>query len=229
MGRIGSAAELLIERPQSLGEEIANSVSHGVALLATVFAVPFLMEAAGNLAPASFVGTVVFAATMVLLYLASTLYHALPPGPTKRLFWKLDHGAIYLFIAGSYTPFALGVLGGPWGWSLFALVWTLAILGVMMKAFDKIKHPWISTGLYFVMGWMILVAAGPLVERVPWAGLELLIGGGIAYTLGVVFFLIDNRVRYAHAVWHAFVVIGTGCHFFAVLGYAAPVASQIVV
>jgi len=211
----------MIERPQSLGEEIANSVSHGVALLAAVAAVPFLIASTRPLSAASFAGALVFAATMVLLYLTSTLYHALPAGRAKGVFLKLDHGAIYLFIAGSYTPFALGALGGPWGWTLFGLVWSLAALGVTLKAFNRLSHPWLSTGLYLVMGWLVLIAAVPLVERVPAPGVTLLVAGGLAYTTGVVFFLLDSRLRYAHAVWHGFVVAGTGCHFFAVLGYAA--------
>ncbi len=208
-------------RPQSLGEEIANSVSHGVALLAAIAGVPYLMASARQLSVASFVGTVVFAATMVLLYLTSTLYHALPQGRAKRIFLKLDYGAIYLFIAGSYTPFALGALGGPWGWTLFGLVWSLAAVGVTLKAFDRLSHPWFSTGLYLVMGWLVLIAAVPLVEKVPLPGLIWLVAGGLAYTLGVIFFVLDSRVRYAHAVWHGFVVAGTSCHFFAVLDYAA--------
>ena len=210
----------MTERPQSLGEEIANSVSHGVALLAAIAAVPFLIDSARHLGAASLVGAAVFAATMVLLYLTSTLYHALSAGRAKRVFLKLDHGAIYLFIAGSYTPFALGALGGPWGWTLFGLVWSLAALGVTLKAFDRLSHPWLSTGLYLVMGWLVLIAAVPLIERVPEPGLSLLVAGGLAYTAGIVFFLLDSRLRYAHAVWHGFVVAGTGCHFFAVLGYA---------
>lgn len=208
-------------RPQSLGEEIANSVSHGVALLAAIAGVPYLMASARQLSVASFVGTVVFAATMVLLYLTSTLYHALPQGRAKRIFLKLDYGAIYLFIAGSYTPFALGALGGPWGWTLFGLVWSLAAVGVTLKAFDRLSHPWFSTGLYLVMGWLVLIAAVPLVERVPLPGLIWLVAGGLAYTLGVIFFVLDSRLRYAHVVWHGFVVTGTSCHFFAVLDYAA--------
>ncbi len=211
----------MIERPQSLGEEIANSVSHGVALLGAIVAVPFLIAAARHLGAANVVGAAVFAATMVLLYLTSTLYHALPPGRAKRVFVKLDHGAIYVFIAGTYTPFALGALGGPWGWTLFGLVWSLAAVGVTLKAFDRLSHPWLSTGLYLVMGWLVLIAAVPLVEHVALPGVELLVAGGLAYTAGVVFFVLDSRLRYAHAVWHSFVVAGTGCHFFAVLGYAA--------
>lgn len=211
----------MTERPQTLGEEIANSVSHGVALLAAIAAAPFLLVSASQLHAASLVGAAVFAATMVLLYLTSTLYHALPAGRAKRVFLKLDHGAIYLFIAGSYTPFALGALSGPWGWALFGLVWALAAIGITLKAFDRLSHPWLSTGLYLVMGWLVLVAAVPLAQRVPVAGIALLVAGGVAYTAGVVFFMLDSRVRYAHAVWHGFVAAGTGCHFFAVLGYAA--------
>jgi hemolysin III len=211
----------MVQRPQSLGEEIANSVSHGVALLAAIVAVPFLIAAVRNLGVANIVGAGVFAATMVLLYLVSTLYHALPPGRAKRVFLKLDHGAIYVFIAGSYTPFTLGVLGGAWGWTLFGLVWSLAVLGVTLKAFDRLSHPWLSTGLYLVMGWLVLIACVPLVERVPQPGVALLVAGGLAYTLGIVFFMLDSRLRYAHAVWHGFVVAGTAFHFFAVLSYAA--------
>ena len=212
----------MTDRIQTLGEEIANSISHGLALLAALVAAPFLVVAAKHLPTASLVGSIVFVVTMVLLYSASTIYHALPyGGRAKRIFLKLDHGAIYLFIAGSYTPFALGALGGPWGWTLFGVVWSLAVMGVLLKAFNRLSHPWLSTGLYLLMGWLVLVAAVPLVERVPLTGVMLLVAGGLAYTLGVVFFVLDNRVRYAHAVWHAFVVAGSGFHFFAVLGYAA--------
>ncbi len=209
------------ERPQTLGEEIANSVSHGVALLAALVGAPLLLVSASRFSAPHIVGAAVFAATMVLLYFTSTLYHALPAGRAKRVFLKLDHGAIYLFIAGSYTPFALGALGGPWGWTLFGLVWAMAALGITLKAFDRLTHPWLSTGLYLAMGWIVLIAAVPLVERVATPGLVLLVAGGLAYTVGVVFFLLDSKLRYAHAVWHAFVAVGTGLHFFAVLDYAA--------
>lgn len=209
------------ERPQTLGEEIANSVSHGLTLVAALVATPILLVAVSPQSAANIVGAAVFAATMVLLYFTSTLYHALPQGRAKRVFMKLDHGAIYLFIAGSYTPFALGVMGGPWGWTLFGLVWAMAVMGIALKAFDRLSHPWLSTGLYLAMGWLVLIAAVPLVERVPSAGLTLLVAGGAAYTAGVVFFMLDSRVRYAHAIWHLFVAAGTALHYFAVLGYAA--------
>lgn len=209
------------KRPQSLGEEIANSVSHGVALVAAVVSAPFLVMSARHQSVASFIGTMVFATTMVMLYLASTLYHAMPTGRAKRVFLKMDHGAIYLFIAGTYTPFALGALSGAWGWSLFGVVWLLAAIGVTLNALDRLNHPWLSTGLYLAMGWMVVVAAVPLLERVPLPGVMLLVAGGVAYTVGVIFFVFDSRIRYSHAVWHGFVAMGTACHFVAVQHYAA--------
>ncbi|MCX7173352.1 MAG: hemolysin III family protein [Proteobacteria bacterium] len=212
---------ILSERPQSFGEEIANSVSHAVALLAAIVAAPFLIVEASRLGAANLVGAGVFAGAMVLLYLTSTLYHAFPPGRAKRIFRKLDHSAIYLLIAGSYTPFTLGALSGRWGWTLFGLVWFLAATGIILKLFDRLSHPWLSTGLYLVMGWLVLIAVVPLIERVALPGIVLLVAGGLAYSAGVVFFVLDARLRYAHAVWHGFVGAGTACHFFAVLGYAA--------
>ena len=210
------------ERPQTLGEEIANSISHGFGLLAAVVATPILIVATARHGSAvNVAGASVFAATMVLLYFASTLYHALPGARAKAIFKRLDHGAIYLLIAGTYTPFTLGVLGGAWGSLLFGLVWSLAAVGVTLKAFDRLSHPLLSTGLYLVMGWLVVVAIAPLVERVPLAGLVLLAAGGLAYTAGVFFFATDSRLRYGHFVWHLFVVAGTTCHFFAVLWYAA--------
>jgi hemolysin III len=158
---------------------------------------------------------------MLLLYGVSALYHALPEGRAKRVFVRLDHGMIYLFIAGTYTPFTLGVLNGAWGWTLFGLVWGLAAIGVVLKAGNWLSNQWISTGLYLVMGWLVVIAAVPMFQRVPTAGLLWLAAGGLAYTLGVVFFALDNRVRYAHFIWHLFVLAGTVCHFFAVLWYAA--------
>jgi hemolysin III len=192
-----------------------------MALLAAIAAMPFVIGAATEFGAVNVVGASVFCATMVLLYLVSTLYHALPAGRAKRVFMKLDHGAIYVFIAGSYTPFALGALSGAWGWTLFGLVWGLAVFGVTMKACDRLSQPWVSTGLYLVMGWLALIAAVPLIERVALPGLQLIVAGGVAYTAGVVFFALDSRLRYAHTVWHGFVIAGSGLHAFAVLHYAA--------
>ena len=212
----------MVERQQTPGEEIANSLSHGVALLTAAVGVPFLIvSAARHGSAATIVGACVFAATVVMLYFASTLYHAVPHPRAKRLLKKLDHGAIYLLIAGTYTPFTLGVLGGPWGWTLFGLVWTLAIVGVTLKAFDHISHPVWSTGLYLVMGWLVVIAVKPMLASIATPGLVLLAAGGLCYTLGVAFFALDSRMRYGHFVWHLFVIAGTTCHFFAVLFYAA--------
>lgn len=210
----------MTKRLQSLREEVANSASHGVALVAALVSVPFLVASARHQSAASFVGTMVFAATMVLLYLASTLYHAVPTGRAKQVLQKLDHSAIYLFIAGTYTPFALGALSGAWGWSLFGAVWLLATIGITLKALGLLSHPWLSTGLYLAMGWLVIVAVVPLLERVPLPGVMWLMAGGVAYTVGVVFFVLDSRIRYSHSVWHGFVVLGTACHFVAVQGYA---------
>jgi hemolysin III len=210
------------ERPQSRGEEIANSVSHGFGLLAAVAAAPVLIVTTAKTGSAiNIAGATVFATTTVLLYCASTLYHAVPQTAVKTLLRKLDHGAIFLLIAGTYTPFTLGPLNGPWGWTLFGLVWALAAIGVTLKAFDRIEHPIASLGLYLFMGWLCVIAIGPLLERVPLPGLLLLGAGGLAYMAGVGFFAVDSRLRYGHFIWHLFVLAGTSCHFLAVLGYAA--------
>jgi hemolysin III len=208
------------ERTQSPGEEIANSISHGVAFLAAVAAAPVLvLSAARHDGAARIAGASVFAAAMVLLYLTSTLYHALPRNRAKRVFQVLDHAAIFLMIAGTYTPFTLGVLRGTWGWTLLGLVWGLALAGVVLTAAGGVRYPKLSTGLYLAMGWLILVAVKPLWLRMPSSGLIWLGAGGIAYTVGVVFYA-ANRVRYSHFVWHLFVITGTTCHFFAVLRFA---------
>ncbi|MBW2580407.1 MAG: hemolysin III family protein [Deltaproteobacteria bacterium] len=209
------------ERPQSPGEEIANSVSHGVGLVAALVGVPILIVAAVRRGGAAgIVGASVFAGTMVLLYLASTLYHTLPKNKAKRVFQMLDHGAIFLLIAGTYTPFTLGVLRGGWGWTLFGLVWGLAVLGIVLKTVGGVRITWLSTCLYLGMGWLVLIAVRPLWLRMPLPGLTWLVAGGLAYTAGVAFFAAE-RLRYSHFIWHLFVLTGTCCHFFAVLWYAA--------
>ena len=209
------------ERPQSLGEEIANSLSHGFGLLAALAAFPVLVIAALQRGDATgVVGASVFATTMVLLYLTSTLFHALPRCRAKRVFQILDHSAIYLLIAGTYTPFTLGVLCGPWGWTLFGLVWGLALVGTVLKALGGVRYTKISTGVYLAMGWSVLIAAETTWALVPKWGLFWLLAGGLAYTVGTVFFMAE-RIRYFHFVWHLFVVAGSACHFVAVLRYAA--------
>jgi hemolysin III len=209
------------EREQSRGEEIANSISHGVGLVAALAATPFLIAHAVRLGDAGFiVGASVFAATMVLLYLTSTLYHALPRGKAKRAFQVIEHAAIFLLIAGTYTPFTLGVLRGAWGWTLLGLVWGLAAVGVLLAVVGGIRYHVLRVLLYLGMGWLIVVAIRPLSLRIPLSGLLWLVAGGLAYTVGVAFFA-AKRLRYGHFVWHLFVLAGTACHFIAVLFSAA--------
>jgi hemolysin III len=204
----------------SLGEEIANSVSHGVGLLAALAASPFLIVSAARRGSADVVGASVFAATLILLYLISTLYHSLPPNTAKRVFRVLDHSAIFLLIAGTYTPFALGVLRGAWGWTILGLVWSLALAGVTLKAVGLLRYPILSTALYVAMGWIALVAIRPILSRVPAEGIVWLLAGGLAYTGGVAFYA-AHRVRYAHLAWHLCVLAGSVCHFVAVSRFSS--------
>jgi hemolysin III len=214
-------AHLRSERLPTQGEEIANTISHGIGLLFAVVATPILVMAAMRYGSAwNTVGVSVFAASMMALYFSSTLYHAIKHGRAKRVFRMLDHSAIFLLIAGTYTPFTLGVLRGPWGWTLFGLVWALAIIGLTTKAVFGHRFPWLSVTLYLTMGWLIVIAAPQVLHRVPLSGLAWIIAGGIAYTGGVGFYA-AHRVRYAHFAWHLFVIVGTVCHFFAVLWYSA--------
>lgn len=210
------------KRRQSALEEAANSVSHGAGFVAAAVGTPFLLaEVARVGGVADLVGAAVFAVTVMLAYLASTLYHAIPWPRAKSILRVLDHSSIFLLIAGTYTPFTLGVLRGGWGWTLFGLVWTLALAGIVMKAFGGVRFHKLSVAVYLGMGWLIVIAMGPLIERMPPAGLAWLVAGGLAYTAGVVFYALD-RLRYWHFVWHLFVLAGTACHFVAVMGYAAP-------
>jgi hemolysin III len=209
-------------REQSRGEEIANSLSHGLGLIAALAASPLLILHALQRGDTVFVvGASIFVVTMVLLYLASTLYHALPAGRAKAMFRVIEHSAIFLLIAGTYTPFALGVLRGAMGWTLLALVWGIAVAGVTLKALNRLTHPILTTSLYLLMGWLIVIAAEPLAAVLPASGLRWLVAGGLAYTLGVIFFALGSRLRFCHFIWHLFVMAGTTCHYFAVLWYAA--------
>ncbi|HET9712805.1 MAG TPA: hemolysin III family protein [Pyrinomonadaceae bacterium] len=202
-------------------EELANTVSHGLGLVLALVALPVLVLSAMRAGDVRFlVGVSVFGATMVLLYLASTLYHSTTHEAAKQMFRLFDHTAIFLLIAGTYTPFALGVLRGPWGWSMLAAVWTLAIVGIVLKVIARTRHSSISIVLYVVMGWMAVVAVKPMFALIPVPGILLIFAGGIAYTGGLAFFA-AQRIRYNHFIWHLFVIAGTICHFFAVLWYAA--------
>ena len=207
-------------RTPSLGEEIANSVTHGLGLVAFAIGLPILIATAAERGDAlQVVGCSVFASCPVLLYAASTLYHALPASRAKRAFRIADHSMIYLVIAGSYTPFLLGVLRGPFGWTLLAVIWALAALGILHKLLLGMRFQRVSTALYFGMGALAVVAIGPISQHVPSAGQSWLIVGGLLYAVGVLFYAWE-RLRFGHMVWHLFVLAGSACHFVAVLNYA---------
>lgn len=200
--------------------EVANSISHGLGLLAALGAVPVLVLTAARAGSLSYViGVSVFACSVVVLYLASTLYHSIEDGPAKRFFRLIDHSAIFLLIAGSYTPFTLGVLRGPWGWTLLVLIWLLAAIGLTLKIVFGTRHSWASIVLYVVMGWLVVIAIKPVLLSVPLPGILLILAGGVAYTCGLGFFA-AHRLRFNHFIWHLFVIAGTTCHFFAVLWYS---------
>ena len=210
------------DRQQSGAEEIANSISHGIGLIAALVGTPILIVAAVRNANGRFVvGSTVFCTTLIILYLASTVYHAFPPGKAKRVFRVIEHSAIFFLIAGTYTPFTLGVLHGAWGWSLLGVIWGLALIGVLLKAIYLASRPILFTSLYLRMGWVAVIAINPFLARMQTAGLLLLLAGGVFYTVGVAFFVTDSRLNYGHLVWHFFVMAGTSCHYFTVLWYAA--------
>jgi hemolysin III len=211
---------LNLNRQQTLGEEIANSISHGVGFLAAAAITPFLVLKAIPVGALAVTGAAIFGATMIVLYLASTLYHAFPNSRAKRIFRIFDHSAIFLLIAGTYTPFTLSVLPGVWGWTLFGIVWSLAIVGVVIKSIQNIGTSKLSMVLYLGMGWLAILAIKPLYDAMPAWGLFWLLTGGLMYSMGVFFFAYDHKIRYSHFIWHLFVLAGTACHVVAVLGYA---------
>ena len=199
-----------------VAEEVASAVTHGLGVLLSVGAGAVLVTLAVQTGDTwTTVGASVFVGTLVLLYAASTLYHAVPFARAKARLQTLDHCAIFGLIAGTYTPFLIGALRGPWGWSLLAVIWALAALGVAFKVFFTGRFRVASTAVYVGMGWLIVVALGPLRAALPGTTLAWMVGGGVAYTAGTAFYL--SRRRYAHAVWHGFVLAGSVCHFAAVL------------
>jgi hemolysin III len=207
----------LRNRTQSTGEELANSISHGMGLLGAMIGTPILVLAAFHHGSISFlIATIIFTATMLLVYLGSTLYHAWPQTRAKSLLQVLDHSAIFLLIAGTYTPFALGPLRGAVGLTMLGIAWTLALFGVVMKTTrGPLRHRKLAMTLYLGTGWLALIFIRPLALTIPWSAVMWLIAGGIAYTTGTLFFA-NERLRYAHFAWHLFVLAGTSCHFAAV-------------
>ena len=211
----------LPKRMQSAGEELANSISHGIGLCAALIGAPILLLEARRSSPGFFLGTMIFVVTLSMLYLGSTLYHAWPQTRGKSVLRTLDHSAIFLLIAGTYTPFTLGPLRGLWGSSILAVVWALAIFGVILKATrGASRHPKLGMTLYLGTGWLALIAVRPMMLAIPFAALFWLVAGGVAYTTGVVFF-VNQRLRYSHFIWHLFVLAGSSCHFLAVLSCCA--------
>jgi len=211
-------------RAQSGGEELANSLTHGLGVVLTLVVGPFLILAAVRSGDVwRVISASIYAATLLLLYTSSMLYHALRDAGAKTVFQRIDHAAIYLLIAGTYTPFTLITLRGPWGWSLFGVVWGLAIAGIALKGTFGNRLPAVSTAVYLGMGWVMLVALRPLTMHVAPKGILWLAAGGLFYTGGVIFYVRDERHRYSHAVWHLFVLAGSIAHFCAIFWYALPV------
>jgi len=203
---------------QSTGEELANSISHAIGVVGAMIGTPILLLAAfRHASPFFLVGTIIFSVTMLLVYFGSTLYHAWPQTRVKSFLQVMDHSAIFLLIAGTYTPFALGPLRDTGGLTMLGIVWILALFGVVMKATrGALRHRKLSMTLYLGTGWIALIFIRPLALAIPFSALLWLIAGGIAYTAGTLFFS-NERLRYAHFVWHLFVLAGTSCHFAAVL------------
>lgn len=225
MNTLVQEAGVSAERKVSLyriEDEIANGVTHGIGLMMAfggLCSLIVLTVARGNIW--HIVGCTVYGLSLVILYSASTIYHLVQEPRWKEALRKLDHVAIYLLIAGTYTPFTLVSLHGAWSWILFGIVWGLATIGIVAKILWGDRWQWVSLAAYLGLGWSALIAARPIIESIPMAGLGWLLAGGLAYTFGVIFFALD-RYKYFHAVWHLFVIMGSVFHFCAVLFYVVP-------
>jgi len=210
-------------RSYSLAEEIASSVTHvlGVVLSITALAVltTFAVRSGDTWRVVSFA---IYGSTLIMMYLSSALYHSFQSPGIKRIFRYLDHSAIYLLIAGTYTPFTLVTLRGTWGWALFGVIWALAVLGLFMTVFGTGRSRVLASLVYIGMGWLVVIAMKPLLEAIPHAGIAWLVAGGLSYTFGVVFY-VWKKLPFNHAIWHLFVLGGSVCHFFAILLYVLPV------
>ena len=211
------AADELTASP-SAGEERANAISHGIGFVASLVGAPILLLAAAQRHSSGFfLGTIVFTMTMSILYFSSTLYHAWPDTPGKSLWRVIDHSAIFLLIAGTYTPFGLGPLRNTGGLTMLGVVWSLALFGVVMKATrGTLRHPRLSMSLYLGTGWLGIFLVRPVALAIPISPLLWLLAGGVAYTTGVLFF-VNKRMPYSHFIWHLFVLVGSSCHFVAVI------------
>jgi len=215
-----SSSTISLYRQQCIGEEIANSISHGAGFIAAVIITPILIMAAIPSGIIAIIGASVFGATMMALYLASTLFHACPHGRMKRIFQVIDHSAIFLLIAGTYTPFTLSVaVQSTLGWTLFGMVWGLAIFGVFLKTLGPRGTGRLSIALYLGIGWLTVLAMQPSWNTLPAWGVFWLVAGGVMYTGGVIFFVYDHKSHYNHFIWHVFTLCGTVCHVVTILRY----------
>lgn len=206
----------------SVGEEIANSITHGIGALLSIGGLAVMVVFASLRGDAWHIASCsIFGTTLILLYVASTLYHSIPLPNIKGILRTIDHSAIYLLIAGTYTPFMLVNLRGPWGWSLFGIIWGIAVTGIILKTTSLGRRPGFSLGLYLLMGWIIVIAIKPMLAVLDQGGFELLLLGGLTYTGGVVFYA-WKKLPYNHAIWHLFVMAGSCFHFFAILFYVIP-------
>lgn len=201
----------------SIGEEIAHSVSHGIGIVLSAVGLGFLIWLSVEYGDVwHVVSTTVYGVSLILLYSASTLYHAIPYPKAKRVFQLLDHSMIFVLIAGTYTPFALVNLRGPWGWSLFGAVWGIALAGIILETVKKKRIKWLSLSLYLGLGWMAVIVIKPMLDTVPVTGLLFLLAGGLSYSLGVIFY-VRKQMLYHHAIWHLFVMAGSALHYCAIL------------
>ena len=210
-----------VQRPARLADLLANAITHGLGAGLAIFGAGFLTSASLRGPARCVVGCSVFSVTLILLYLCSTLYHSFERTRLQKIFRVLDHSAIYLLIAGTYTPFALVSLHGPLGWTLLAVQWALATGGVVFKLFWTGRYEWLSASFYLAQGWLMVVALHPLQRAVGWSGLAWIGAGGVAYTTGLLFYAFDRR-RFFHATWHLFVLAGSLAHYFAVLWFVVP-------
>ena len=206
----------------SIAEEIAHSVTHGVGVLLSIGALVVMVTFSSLYGDAwHIVSTSIYGTTLILLYTASTLYHSIPHQKAKQILQRLDHAAIFLLIAGTYTPYTLVNLRGEWGWILFTLVWAIAIAGMVLELVVKKRYKRLSLSLYLGLGWLVIVAIKPMLSSVETGGLLLLLAGGLCYSFGVIFYVWKN-LTFNHAIWHLFVLAGSALHFFSVLFYVIP-------
>ncbi|WP_108671513.1 PAQR family membrane homeostasis protein TrhA [Peribacillus acanthi] len=204
-------------------EELVNALTHGIGVILSITALVFLIIRSVTEGTAWHVTTfIIYGVSMLVLYLCSTLVHSFPPGKAKDIFEIFDHAAIYIFIAGTYTPFTLIVINGALGWTILGIVWGIAIVGIVFKAFFVKRFLFLSTVLYVVMGWLIVIAWHPLITTLPFAGLQLLVIGGVLYTVGAIFY-VWRGFPFHHAIWHIFVILGSIAHFFSILNYVLPI------